>query len=186
MELLIVIAIMAILAGLILPHGNASFHDQLEATARILMTDLAYARSLAVTHDSRYRIRFDLKQNKYTLEHCGTRSVLDTLPRSPFTNDEDPVDQHVVRLDDLPHMAGSVRLAGMGAGTQSFARVTAITFGPLGQTARSETTTIWLQAGSGNASRYLSVSVNPITGLATMGTYTARAPPGTVMEATSP
>ena len=59
-ELLIVVAVMGILAGLVLPSSNPSLHDQLRSAAQILAGDLAYGRSLAVTHNSRYQFTFDL------------------------------------------------------------------------------------------------------------------------------
>ena len=52
-ELLLVISIMAIVAGLVLPSASPATHDQLLSAARIIASVLAYARSLAVTDAAR-------------------------------------------------------------------------------------------------------------------------------------
>ena len=176
-ELLIVIAVMAILAGLLLPSSDPSLYDQLRATAQILKTDLAYGRSLAVTTNSTYRFTFDVEENRYVLEHNGSNPALDTLPDSPFRGPDDPPDQHIVNLDDLPHVGPTVRLvvvASSGAGMQ---RADDVEFGPLGETTRSEPTIIWLAAGNGSATRYIYLTVNPVTGLVQLGDYTTTGPP---------
>ena len=180
-ELLIVIAVMAILAGLLLPSSDPSLYDQLRATAQILKTDLAYGRSLAVTTNSNYRLTFDVEENRYVLEHNGSNPALDTLPDSPFRGPDDPSDQHIVDLDDLPHVGPTVRLvvvASSGAGMQ---RVDDVEFGPLGETTRSEPTIIWLAAGNGSAARYIYLTVNPVTGLVQLGDYTATGPPESLL-----
>ncbi len=176
-ELLIVISLMAIMAGLILPSGNPSIHDQLRSTARIVATDLAYGRSLAVTNNSNYKFTFDTNNNRYTLEHSGTNPNLDTLPDSPFRNADDPPEQHIVDLNDLPRVGAPVQLEAVASTTNFLEPATDLEFGPLGETTRSGDTRIWLSAGNGNAKRYIRLLVNPITGLATVGEYTGYGPP---------
>ena len=167
-ELLLVICLMAVIAGLVLPSTDPSIHDQLRSAARILATDLAYGRSLAVTHDSNYRITFDAAENRYLLEHSGSNPALDTLPEGPFASPDDPPDQHIVDLDELPRIGATVHVLG-AAGVSNFLQpVGDVTFGPLGETEREEETVIWLSIGSGSEMRYISVLVNPVTGLATV------------------
>lgn len=176
-ELLLVLSIMAILAGLVLPNSNPATHDQLMSAARIMASDLAYARSLAVTYAGPYRVRFDAAENRYTLESSEGK----TLPSSPFSSPQDTPTQHVVDLDELPSMGGAVRLLGAAAGANLTAPVSEVEFGSLGGTTRSDTTRIWLGAGSGAEKRYINVDINPVTGLATLGTYTGVAPPASVI-----
>lgn len=175
-ELLIVIALMGILAGVVLPSSSPSLHDQLQSAAKILATDLAYARSLAVTHGSTYRVSFDTKNNRYVLRHSGTNPALDTLPASPFRNPDDPPDEHVVNLADLPRMAAPVELVGAAVSNGSLIRTDHVEFGPLGETTESAPTMIWLSAGPAGDKRYIVVYVNPITGLATVGPYSGTGP----------
>jgi len=181
-ELLIVIALMGILAGVVLPNGNPTIYEQLHSAARILATDLAYARSLAVTHGSTYRVTFDAQENRYVLRHSGTVAALDRLPASPFRDPTDPPDAHLVDLDDLPHLGAPVQLAGIGAATGTPQQTGEVEFGPLGETTQSAATLIWLSAGEGKATRYIAVSVNPVTGLATVGSFSGYGP-GTLVAA---
>lgn len=180
-ELLLVLSIMAILAGLVLPNSNPATHDQLVSAARIMASDLAYARSLAVTYAGRYRLRFDVAGNRYTLESSEGK----TLPASPFSSPQDTPTQHIVDLDELPSMGGAVRLLAAAGGASLTTPVSEVEFGPLGGTTRSETTRIWLGAGSNAEKRYINVDINPVTGLATLGSYTAVAPPSSVISASA-
>jgi len=184
-ELLIVIAVLGILAGLVLPRSNPSLYDQLRGAAQVLRTDLAYARSLAVTNSSSYRITFDAAGNRYVLEHSGSKAALDPLPDSPFRDPDDPVTRHVVELDRLPHVGLGVRIvtaASSGAGTE---RVSDVEFGPLGQTTRSSPTVVWLAAGHGSDTRYLSLTINPVTGLTDAEYRAAEGPPAETLPSQS-
>lgn len=175
-EVLIVIALMGILAGLVLPSSNPTIHQQLRSVARIVATDLAYARSLAVTHGSTYKIAFEPARNRYTLTHSGPDPALHALPASPLRNPDDPPEQHVVALDGLPRMGAPVKLVAAGAGNISSGTAGEVEFGPLGETASSAPTVIWLSAGEGAAKRYITLSVAPVTGLATIGPFTGAGP----------
>ncbi len=176
-ELLMVIALVGILAAMVLPSFEPSLNDQLRATARILATDLAYARSLAVTNNSRYRVVFDVKENRYTLEHSGSNRSLDLLPESPFSRESGSQRQMVVDLDELPHVGGEVRLAAVAEFNWFVATTSDVEFGPLGETTDATWTIIWLRAGSDSRSRYILLIIHPITGLAEIGNTTESAPP---------
>ncbi len=170
-EVLIVLALMGILAGVILPSSNPTIHDQLRSAARILATDLAYARSLAVTHGSQYEIAFEPDENRYVLRHSGTNASLDTLPDTPFRDPDDRPDEHTVNLADLPHIGAGVRIEGVVGSTDR-----TVEFGPLGQCTSSVPATIWLAAGEGTARRFITVSVNPVTGLGSIGSFGSAGP----------
>jgi len=162
----------------VLPSSNPGIHDQLRSAARIVATDLAYGRSLALANNSSYKFTFDAENNRYVLEHSGSNPELDTLPDSPFSDVDDPPKQHIVSLDDLPRVGAPVKLAAAVVDNgDSFEAVTDLEFGPLGETTRSGETTIWLSAGKGDAERYISVTVNPVTGLATVGDFNGKGPP---------
>lgn len=175
-EVLIVIALMGILAGVVLPSSNPTIHDQLRSAAQILGGDLAYARSLAVTHGSTYRVTFDLTANRYVLRHSGTNPALDRLPASPFRNLDDPADEHIVELGDLPHVGAPVQLEAVAIANGALTKTDKLEFGPLGETTESGYTQIWLSAGADDAKRFIVIYINPITGLATIGSFTANGP----------
>jgi prepilin-type N-terminal cleavage/methylation domain-containing protein len=176
-ELLIVVAVMGILAGLVLPRSDPSLHEQLRSTAQIMAGDLAYGRSLAVTNNSQYRVQFEVAENRYVLEHSGVDPALDTLPDSPLRSPEDPPTMQIVDLDELPHVGTGVRIAAVVALGSTPQSVESVEFGPLGTTTRSEETVVWVAAGAGSATRYMQVHVNPVTGLTSVGAYSAAGPP---------
>ena len=185
-ELLIVIAVIGILAGLVLPRSNPSLYDQLRSVAQILRTDLAYGRSLAVTNNSTYRITFDTTDNRYILEHSGSRAALDTLPDSPFRDPDDPPERHVVDLDALPHIGPGVRIVSAATSGALVARVADVEFGPLGETTRTSPTVVWLAAGYGLDTRYLSLTINPVTGLTDLEYRATEGPPAGVVASEIP
>jgi len=180
-ELLIVIAILGILVGLVLPEADANYYDQVRALAHILRTDLAYGRSLAVANNSSYRFTFDTAQNRYLLEHSGSNAALDVLPDGPFHNPGDPPGQHIVDLDELPHLGPTVQILTVAKSLAAPQRVAEVEFGPLGETTRSEKTVVWLSIGHGLDTRYITLTIDPVTGLAEIGEYTSEGPLAAVL-----
>jgi Tfp pilus assembly protein FimT len=175
--MLIVVSLIGILAASVLPSTSPSLHEQLHASAQVVASDLAYARSLAVTNNSQYRITFNTGANSYVLTHTGASSTLDVLPPSPFRSSADVATEHTVTLSELPQLGTPAVLAAVHAGVDSPSSTTTIEFNALGGTTRTQETVIWLGAGAGGDRCYLSVRVNPITGLTWIENYQAAAPP---------
>lgn len=175
-ELLIVVALIGVMTALALPSFEPSIHDQLQAAARLISGDLAAGRALAVANNSRYRFRFLTAENRYVLEHSGTNTALHTLPPSPTGSPHDTATERVVDLDEVPGLTATVRLLGLTSETPTSTAPSHVEFGSWGETVHVEATHIWLVAGNGTARRFLSIAINPITGLATIGTYQATAP----------
>jgi prepilin-type N-terminal cleavage/methylation domain-containing protein len=177
-ELLIVISLMTIMAGLLIPTFNPGMTQRLESAADVVAADLAWVRSLAVSNNSSYRVTFDTAANEYVLVHIGTNTALDTLPVVAFGRYSNAGKKHTTRLEDLPNLGPSVRLYSVikktTAGNES--TVTNVEFGPLGETTRAESTLVWLSAGSGDALRFVPLTIDPITGLVTIGSMTNIAP----------
>jgi hypothetical protein len=71
-----------------------------------------------------------------------------------------------------------VSLLGAQAVGSTTQNITSVEFGPYGQTTQANKTFIWLTAGEGNGQRYISIQVNPITGMATVGTFQTTRPAG--------
>jgi prepilin-type N-terminal cleavage/methylation domain-containing protein len=168
-ELLLTLAVLGILAAALIPQLTADLPERLDAAAQIVAADLDYARALAVANNSTYRVTFQPAQNQYYLRHTGGNPLFSALPRSPFRQNDDPVDQQTTRLADLPLPEPAVRLVTLvvmqGAG-QTAAHVE---FKALGETASKYESVVWLSCGQGAARRYISVHVNPITGLTEIG-----------------
>ena len=170
LELLMVIAVVAILTAVVMPWSESSSQETMAAAAQTVATDFAYARSLAVANNSSYVVHFDTGQNRYILEHCGTNTALDTLPDSVFRDSDDPPDQHIVRLDTLPGIGRPVKLANVFHAGSTLETVNNIEFGPLGETTKTGYSIVLLTLGSDSPQRYALVLVNPITGLASIYT----------------
>lgn len=173
--MLVVIAILGILAGLAIPYFNSTAVDQLQAGATIVVADVDYARNLAISNASEYRLAFEPASNRYQLTHSGSNSLLSTLPTSPFKAPTDTSTTQTTRLDHLPIGAGNVQLLGAKLAN---AEVTEVRFAALGNTTYSSETLIWLTAGQGDSRRYIAVRIAPATGLATVDAMTATPPTG--------
>jgi prepilin-type N-terminal cleavage/methylation domain-containing protein len=177
-EILIVVVLMSVLMAAIVPQFQPSAIRQLESVAQIVAADLDYARSLAVSNGSTYRVTFDVAGQQYVLEHSGANPLLNPLPPSPFRRPGDPANQHIVELARLPRYGPTVELAGAQKIAGSGQSITDVEFDALGSTTRSETTLVWLACGQGDGRRWLPVEVDPVTGLASVGELEAERPSG--------
>ena len=83
--MLIVVSILLVFAGLLIPCSNQTGYDQLLSAARVLASDLAYARSLAVTNNDQYTVSFSGSGNSYTLQYSGSNPALVTCRSRPST-----------------------------------------------------------------------------------------------------
>lgn len=172
-ELLIVVSLMAILAAIVLPSATPAVSQHLQAAAEMAASDLGYARSLAVSNGSSYRVVIEVNNNLYRIEHSGSNTALDVLPAHPFRAASDTATQHVVDLSKLPTLSQrGVRLD--SAATDGGVVITEIEFGPLGSTTETDESLIWFSSGSGGQVRAVAVSVNPVTGLATVRELTGQ------------
>jgi prepilin-type N-terminal cleavage/methylation domain-containing protein len=164
-ELLIVLSLLGVLAGMVLPSANPSILDRLNSAARMVASDVAYCRSLAVMNNSQYSITFEAAKNRYVITHSGSDTTLDTLPTSYNYRSDDPPNRHTAEFATMPGVGATVRLLRV-ASADSGTAVSQLEFGPLGETTQAEATVIWLAAGAGPARRYITITVNPITSLA--------------------
>ncbi len=174
-ELLIVVTVMGILAAVAVPLMAPDAAEHLQAGADALALDLAYARSLAVTNNSRYRVSFNKATNRYTLKHSGSNPSLNHLPTGTLGSPSDPADERIVDLNQLPTLGTRTRLFAFLQGSSLNNQID-VEFGPLGATASARQTAIWLAAGAGANERFIPITVNPITGLATVGAVQTTAP----------
>lgn len=70
-ELLIAIAILAILASIATPNFIKHYHDfNLQSAARDILADIKLAQSLAVSESRTYRITFNTDEGYYKIERC--------------------------------------------------------------------------------------------------------------------
>jgi hypothetical protein len=184
-----VIAIVAVLAGAVVTQTRPNIAEGLRSTAQVVAADMDRARELAVAGSSSYRITFDVAGNSYQLTHTGADSRLDTLPPSPFGDSTDPPTQWTQKLSDLPHLGPQVTLHGVIRPDAVYQTMVSteyeslektaqsyVEFGPLGETTQSVPTVIWLVSGSGDARRFISITINPVTGVSSIGELRATSP----------
>lgn len=169
LEVLLTIAVLAILAGILIPQLSGDLPERLSAASQVVSADLDYARSLAVANNSSYRITYDIANNKYTLQHSGTNTLFNTLPRSPYKQLDDPTTQQTTKLALLPIPEPGVKLAAVVQMQGSGQATTSIEFGPLGGTTSTTLSVIWLSCGNGSVQRFQSIGVDPVSGLVTIG-----------------
>jgi prepilin-type N-terminal cleavage/methylation domain-containing protein len=180
LELLIVVALIGILAGMMIPSSNPGEFARLEAAAAVLGRDIDYARNLAVTNADNYKLSFNLTDNAWVLTHSGTNAALDALPITPLHRASDPPNQQLVALNALPGLGGSARVFAVWSLSNPVQAVDDLEFLPLGETTRTQPTVVWLAAGTGARTRYIAVRVNPVTGLYWVEDFRASTPtPGT-------
>jgi prepilin-type N-terminal cleavage/methylation domain-containing protein len=164
-EVMIAISITAIMAGAAVPLFQPNVTVQLEATGQVVAADLMRVRDLAVSNNSSYRLTFDLAQNQYYLEHTGTNAALNTLPSTIYLNSANTTTRQYTKLDDLPHIGVSPKLHAVVTVATGATNVTTVEFDALGATTASAETQIWLTTGSGDGLRYISLRIDPVTGL---------------------
>lgn len=181
-ELLIVVALIGVMTAVALPSFEPGVHDQLQSAARLIGGDLAAGRALAITNNSRYQFRFLAAENRYVLEHSGTNTALDTLPRSALPGPLDTATQRVVDLDDVPGLDSAVQVLGLTSESAAMSAPASIEFCSWGETSHADTTRLWLAAGNGSSRRYLYIAVNPVTGLASIGTFQSTPPAGLIVS----
>ena len=185
-EVLISVSILGILAAAVLTLSQPNLHERLIAVAQVVSADLDYARSLAVTHASHYSVTFDVNANRYVLTHTGSNGALDSLPASPFRQPDDAATDQTTDLGTLPTNGGVVQLAAVQRLLPMAEDVTDIEFGSLGSTTRAEPTVIWLSAGEGAATLYMSIEVDPIVGLTRMTDIQTESPTTAPVTSESP
>lgn len=181
-ELIVVILILAILATFAIPLVGSNVPDKLDAAAVVVVCDLELARSLAVSNSSSYRVSFDIVESTYSLEHVGANTALDVLPASPFHHASDGGKTLTAELDDLPSLDGGVQLISVLINQSPPAEVADVEFDRLGSTSRVDQTVLWLAAGLGDDRRYLSIVIDPTSGLAEPKPPAQKAKPEGVLD----
>jgi len=175
-ELIMVILVMGIVTAVVLPQLEPTIADQLASAAYVVAADLDYARSLAVANNSEYRVRFVMAENRFTLSHMGTNTLLDALPDTPFRDPSEAPDSQTTWLDELPATGVRPRLLGVIHGGATESGQADVEFLPLGGTRSSQAVNIILAAGMSTSARFIPVIVHPVTGLAEVGELSAQRP----------
>ena len=146
-ELLIVLAILGLVAGIAVPAALSLSPSQTLAAARFIGADLNYVRSRAIALSKPLTVRFDLAARRYEV------SDEDGLIRHPSGGSKRFDGLFVVVLDRTTPF-GDVSLTAADFGGQSW-----LQFGPLGEPIESGSLTVR------HGKDFATVSVEPGTGL---------------------
>jgi prepilin-type N-terminal cleavage/methylation domain-containing protein len=144
-EMLVVIAILAIVAAVVLPKMVGSSDIQARSAARVLMADLEYAQSVAITSQTPITVTFSTFSNSYAVSNASGPLI------HPITKKS-----YVVDLGEVKGME-SVAIASASFGGSSY-----MTFDALGAPDNSGTVTI-----AAGAHTY-QVNVAPVVGRITV------------------
>lgn len=152
MEVLVVVAIIAILAAVIVPRIGTTAPAQLSAAAKLVSADLAYAQaeSIANTDDPRIVV-FDLANNRY---HIAKSSD----PNTPIT---EPTTQQPYRVtfgQGRARHLGGVTLHGYALGGDD-----RVAFGPYGQVT-DQTTPARVTLAAGEDMKIILISIDHTSG----------------------
>jgi prepilin-type N-terminal cleavage/methylation domain-containing protein len=167
LEMLVAAVVISVLAAVAVTSMSTGQVQNLRAVTGILVSDLEYARSLAVQYNTQWSVQFDAKNNAYSLVFAGS-GAQPYFPVNPRGRGDGPSATYLVALQTLGQSStgdNGVRLAG-AAFKQSQQNTTTITFGPLGNliAAQNEDVVIWLTTGTGSSLKMLRLTVSCITG----------------------
>lgn len=168
-EVLIVIALTAIMAGMAVIQFAPSVTNELDGAAQTVASDCDYARNLAVANNSKYTITFDVPSNSYYLTHSGTNTALNVLPKSSFSQPTDPNNRITTSFAKLPGLTDVTLVNAYTIVSNVASTVTSVEFDTLGNTVRTTDTIVWLRAGTGNSRRFIPVTIYAPTGLVDLG-----------------
>ena len=143
--MLVVIVILAIVAAILLPKMVGSSDMQARSAARVMMADLEYAQSVAITSQAPITVTFSIAGNSYTVSNASGPLI------HPITKKT-----YVIELGEVKGME-SVSIA-----SASFSGSPSMTFDALGAPDNSGTVTI-----TAGAHTY-SVNVAPVIGRITV------------------
>jgi len=151
-EVLVVVAIVAILAAVVVPRIGSTAPAQLSAAAQMLSADIAYAQAESIAHSDDPRVVvIDMQNNRY---HIAKSSD----PSTPIT---EPVTQQpyaVVFGQGRARHLGSVTLHGYALGGDD-----TVTFGPYGQVA-DQTTPARITLAAGSTMKIIMISLDQNSG----------------------
>jgi len=174
-ELLIVITVLGVLSGVMIASYEPTVSDQLTSVARVVADDINFTRTLAVMNGSEYQLAFAGGTDQYTLKHVGANASLNILPSCPFGQSSDPATARIAVLSDLPSVSVLVELAGVTTSAGARSTNGTLVFDSLGSLSSGVDTKIWLVAGPAGNRRYISVEINGVTGLTSIGDIQSQA-----------
>jgi prepilin-type N-terminal cleavage/methylation domain-containing protein len=162
-EVMVGIVIIGTLSVSTLTLTDAQTSTKVELAQQLIAADLENIRQLAVANNTQYTVTFDFAANTYTLQHTGTNSTFNQLPKSAFQAQTGDGTTLTTSLNELPLLNGvKVYALNRNTGTSREA-MTAVSFTPLGTTTETNMVEVWLNSGTKEASFYANIKLDPAT-----------------------
>ncbi|QDV54044.1 pilus assembly FimT family protein [Gimesia fumaroli] len=165
-EMLIVIMLIAILVSVSLISTDTSRSMSLDATARMLVSDLRLARNYAIKFNTKYKVIFDLDEQSYEVQHSGSGTL--PVPKDNLAGSRVDSDKYIKRLrSDSLNLPDQVVIRQINLKT-SLSDVTELEFGPMGGTGptRNEDTVLILSTARNGTTFIIPITVSWVTGQA--------------------
>ncbi|MGQ9505177.1 MAG: pilus assembly FimT family protein [Thermogutta sp.] len=176
-ELMIVLLLMAIAAGLLIPSAAPQTEQQLRAAAYLIAAEIELGRDLAITYNSQYQLAFDLKANRVVLFGKENAGTLAQLPKDLVNNPPSDSTHRVTDLSTVPGLWGQVRIAACAEFGPTLTPKTEIVFDPTGVLESGKSFLVWLKAGNSTSARYITVVFDHSTGQVSIGSMNGTPPP---------
>lgn len=153
-EIMIVVAVIAILSAAAVPMLGATEQTKLRSAASIILADLEFAQTESIANPATPRsVVFNTSNKTWSI-------VTGSLPGTTVTN---PIDKQPYSTTFGTGRAAS--LSGVAISSVSLGTGSAVQFGALGQTNLTSTGTVTLSCNS----RTITLSIDPTTGEVSVG-----------------
>jgi len=177
LEVLLVVALLAILASVVVPAAQTQQPLTLEAAARRVASDLRYARNLAIQYGTPVTVQFDTRAGTYDIRWAGDVTAPMPRPWNPtlLSSDGNSI-HHSLNPHNRSEFGRTHFVFAAIYRSPSQSAVDDVTFGPTGGTgpARNEDTIIWVGLGRGEDSRFIRIRISWVTGLVWVGSPTSQ------------
>ena len=176
-EVLVVVAILAALAGMAVAYVEVSPSDRLQRTADMLAADLERVQELSLARGAPHRALFEGVERRFILKHTGTNGSLHALPQYVRTSSYEDSKQATYDLDERTPYGKYVRIAGFEPSTLYANDEFPLQYGADGALTDGRTATIWLSSTNDGVTRYLPVRIYAVTGVVSVGSTVGTLPP---------
>jgi prepilin-type N-terminal cleavage/methylation domain-containing protein len=176
-EILVVVAILAALAGLAVTFTEPSPAARLQLTADMLAADLERVQELALSRGSPHRATFEGAERRFIVKHVGSNSVFNNLPKYMQTRQSEARTQATYAFDERSAYGKYVTIAAFEPASIYVNDEFPVQFAADGSLADGRTATIWLRSMDNGRTMFLPVRIYAVTGVVSVGTTVDMLPP---------
>lgn len=115
-ELLIIVAILAVMALLVVPHMTGAGDHQVQGAARTLISDISFAQGDAMSRQATRKVVFDVENNSYRLTDGSDTVLAASWQGGSYQRDFDDDGRYAgVKLVDTSFDSGTLVFDDLGA-----------------------------------------------------------------------